>query len=140
MIVRVHCRRQPDLAQPRDVLEYRRALEPYQDLFRTLWELETPVISAVNGTVAGVGWMLALLADLVVAAENARWTHVFTRRGMTVMTNARCRSSAGRVCACDATGRARPGRPCTAVPPAALRSVRRPGIPASRSWRTPWRH
>jgi 2-(1,2-epoxy-1,2-dihydrophenyl)acetyl-CoA isomerase len=69
-------------AEPRDVLEYRRALEPYQELFRVLWELETPVISAVNGTVAGVGWMLALLADLVVAADNARWTHVFTRRGM----------------------------------------------------------
>src|SRR5215469_13651317 len=29
-------------------------------------------------------------------------------------------------CACDATGRARPGRPCTAAPPAALRSVIRP--------------
>ena len=71
-----------NLAAPRDVLEYRRALEPYQDLFRTLWELETPVVSAVNGTVAGVGWMLALLADLVVAAEDARWTHVFSRRGM----------------------------------------------------------
>jgi 2-(1,2-epoxy-1,2-dihydrophenyl)acetyl-CoA isomerase len=72
----------PGVAPPLDVLDYRRALEPYQDLFRTLWELETPVISAVNGTVAGVGWMLALLADLVVAAEDARWTHVFTRRGM----------------------------------------------------------
>jgi 2-(1,2-epoxy-1,2-dihydrophenyl)acetyl-CoA isomerase len=70
------------LASPRDVLEYRRALEPYQELFRVLWELETPVVSAVNGTVAGVGWMLALLADLVVASEDARWTHVFTRRGM----------------------------------------------------------
>ena len=26
--------------------------------------------------------MLALLADLVVASDAARWTHVFTRRGM----------------------------------------------------------
>ena len=67
---------------PTDVLGYRKALVPFQRLFRTLWELETPVISAVNGTVAGVGWMLALLADLVVAAEDARWTHVFSRRGM----------------------------------------------------------
>jgi 2-(1,2-epoxy-1,2-dihydrophenyl)acetyl-CoA isomerase len=67
---------------PLDVLDYRRALVPYQELFRTLWELETPVVSAVNGTVAGVGWLLALLADLVVAAEGARWTHAFTRRGM----------------------------------------------------------
>ena len=69
-------------ARPPSVLDYRRAVVPYQELFRTLWELETPVVSAVNGTVAGAGWMLALLADLVVAAEGARWIHVFARRGM----------------------------------------------------------
>jgi 2-(1,2-epoxy-1,2-dihydrophenyl)acetyl-CoA isomerase len=64
------------------LLDYPRALRPFQDLFRAYWELETPVVSAVNGTTAGIGWMLALLADLVVAAEGARWTHVFARRGM----------------------------------------------------------
>jgi 2-(1,2-epoxy-1,2-dihydrophenyl)acetyl-CoA isomerase len=64
------------------LLDYPRALRPFQDLFRAYWELETPVVSAVNGTTAGLGWMLALLADLVVAAEGARWTHVFARRGM----------------------------------------------------------
>jgi 2-(1,2-epoxy-1,2-dihydrophenyl)acetyl-CoA isomerase len=64
------------------LLDYPRALRPFQELFRTYWELETPVVSAVNGTIAGAGWMLALLADLVVAAEGARWTHVFARRGM----------------------------------------------------------
>jgi 2-(1,2-epoxy-1,2-dihydrophenyl)acetyl-CoA isomerase len=64
------------------LLDYRWPLVPIQQLFRTLWELETPVVSAVNGTVAGIGWMLALLADFVVAAEGARWTHVFVRRGM----------------------------------------------------------
>jgi 2-(1,2-epoxy-1,2-dihydrophenyl)acetyl-CoA isomerase len=74
----------PDLAarRPPSVLDYRRAVRPYQELFRAYWELETPVVSAVNGTVAGAGWMLALLADLVVAAKGARWTHVFARRGM----------------------------------------------------------
>ncbi|MGQ0826271.1 MAG: enoyl-CoA hydratase/isomerase family protein [Actinomycetota bacterium] len=73
----------PDAAaRPTNVLDYRRAVAPYQELFRTLWELETPVVSAVNGTVAGAGWMLALLADLVVAAEGARWVHAFARRGM----------------------------------------------------------
>jgi 2-(1,2-epoxy-1,2-dihydrophenyl)acetyl-CoA isomerase len=40
------------------------------------------VVTAVNGTVAGAGWMLALLGDLVVADRDARWTHVFSRRGM----------------------------------------------------------
>jgi len=71
-----------EAAPSADPLDYRRSLAPYQELFRTYWELETPVVSAVNGTTAGAGWMLALLADLVVAAEGARWTHVFARRGM----------------------------------------------------------
>ena len=64
------------------LLDYRPATNIFRDLFRVYWELETPVVSAVNGTVAGAGWMLALLADLVVAAEEARWIHVFTERGM----------------------------------------------------------
>jgi 2-(1,2-epoxy-1,2-dihydrophenyl)acetyl-CoA isomerase len=68
--------------RPLSLLDYRRAVRPFQELFRSYWELETPVVSAVNGTTAGAGWMLALLADLVVAAEGARWTHVFARRGM----------------------------------------------------------
>lgn len=68
--------------RPPSVLDYRRAVVPYQELFRTYWELETPVVSAVNGTTAGAGWMLALLADLVVAARGARWIHAFGRRGM----------------------------------------------------------
>jgi 2-(1,2-epoxy-1,2-dihydrophenyl)acetyl-CoA isomerase len=63
-------------------LDYRYATEDFRRLFRALWEVERPVVSAVNGTVAGAGWMLALLADLVVADRDARWTHVFSRRGM----------------------------------------------------------
>jgi 2-(1,2-epoxy-1,2-dihydrophenyl)acetyl-CoA isomerase len=68
--------------RPPSPLDYTRAVAPWQQLFRTLWELETPVVSAVNGTTAGAGWMLALLADFVVAARDARWTHAFSRRGM----------------------------------------------------------
>ncbi|MCU4183451.1 AMP-binding protein [Acidiferrimicrobium sp. IK] len=63
-------------------LDYRYATEPFRRLFKALWEVEKPVVSAVNGTVAGAGWMLALLGDLVVADRTARWTHVFSRRGM----------------------------------------------------------
>ncbi len=72
----------PDAAKDLTPLDYRYLTVDYQELFQQLWETETPVVSAVTGTVAGIGWMLALLADLVVAAEGARWTHVFTRRGM----------------------------------------------------------
>jgi 2-(1,2-epoxy-1,2-dihydrophenyl)acetyl-CoA isomerase len=64
------------------MLDYRFMSMGFQEFFKALWELERPVVSAVNGTVAGVGWMYALLADIVVASESARWTHVFTRRGM----------------------------------------------------------
>lgn len=73
----------PDTAGgAKSTLDYRFGVVPYMNLFKTYWEVEKPVISAVNGTVAGIGWMTALLADLVVAAEGSRWTHVFTRRGM----------------------------------------------------------
>jgi 2-(1,2-epoxy-1,2-dihydrophenyl)acetyl-CoA isomerase len=72
----------PDGPLPENPLDYRIPMLPYQDLFRRLWELETPVVSAVRGRVAGIGWLLALLADLVVASDTARWTHVFARRGM----------------------------------------------------------
>jgi 2-(1,2-epoxy-1,2-dihydrophenyl)acetyl-CoA isomerase len=68
--------------RPPVALDYRRGVSGYQALFRTYWEIETPVVSAVSGTTAGIGWMLALLADVVVAAEGARWIHVFGERGM----------------------------------------------------------
>jgi 2-(1,2-epoxy-1,2-dihydrophenyl)acetyl-CoA isomerase len=69
-------------AENRSPLDYRYATEPFRRLFQALWEVEKPAVSAVNGTVAGAGWMLALLADLVVANRDARWTHVFSRRAM----------------------------------------------------------
>jgi 2-(1,2-epoxy-1,2-dihydrophenyl)acetyl-CoA isomerase len=72
----------PDAVGKMTTLDYRFASNDYQALFQQMWETETPIVSAVTGTVAGAGWMLALLADLVVAAQGARWTHVFTRRGM----------------------------------------------------------
>ena len=67
---------------PRTTLDYRFVSQPHIEMFKAMWEVEKPVISAVNGTVAGVGWLLALLADMVVAARGSRWTHVFVRRAM----------------------------------------------------------
>jgi 2-(1,2-epoxy-1,2-dihydrophenyl)acetyl-CoA isomerase len=71
----------PDAPKP-TTLDYRYATEDFRRLGQALWEVEKPVVTAVNGTVAGFGWVLALLGDLVVADRDARWTHVFTRRGM----------------------------------------------------------
>ena len=69
-------------ATKRSALDRRRPVAKFQELFRAYWELEVPVVAAVNGTTAGAGWMLALLADLVVAARGARWAHAFAERGM----------------------------------------------------------
>jgi 2-(1,2-epoxy-1,2-dihydrophenyl)acetyl-CoA isomerase len=71
----------PDAPKP-STLDYRYATEQFRGLARALWEVERPVVTAVNGTVAGFGWTLAMLGDLVVADADARWTHVFARRGM----------------------------------------------------------
>lgn len=71
----------PNAPKP-SALDYRFATEHFRRLAQALWEVEKPVVSAVNGAVAGFGWTLALLGDLVVADAEARWTHVFSRRGM----------------------------------------------------------
>jgi 2-(1,2-epoxy-1,2-dihydrophenyl)acetyl-CoA isomerase len=55
-----------------------------QRVIRALWELDKPVVAAVNGVAAGAGAQLALACDLIIAAESARLIEIFTRRGMAV--------------------------------------------------------
>ncbi|MEU1330097.1 enoyl-CoA hydratase-related protein [Streptomyces sp. NPDC005865] len=53
-----------------------------QRLISAVLDCEKPVISAVNGTAAGIGAHLAFACDLVLAAESARFIEVFVRRGL----------------------------------------------------------
>jgi 2-(1,2-epoxy-1,2-dihydrophenyl)acetyl-CoA isomerase len=72
-------------AQPAErppLIDARSTVRDWLALYRTYWELETPVITAINGTVAGAGMALALGADLVVARSGARFNSVWTRGGM----------------------------------------------------------
>jgi 2-(1,2-epoxy-1,2-dihydrophenyl)acetyl-CoA isomerase len=55
-----------------------------QRLIRALWELEKPVVAAVNGVAAGLGSHLAFACDFVIAASDARFIEVFVRRGIAV--------------------------------------------------------
>ena len=55
-----------------------------QRLIRALWELEKPIIAAVNGVAAGLGAHLAFACDLIIAASDARFIEVFVRRGIAV--------------------------------------------------------
>ncbi|WP_414168780.1 enoyl-CoA hydratase/isomerase family protein [Streptoverticillium reticulum] len=53
-----------------------------QRLIAAVLDCEKPVIAAVNGVAAGLGVHLALACDLVLAAESARFTEAFVRRGL----------------------------------------------------------
>jgi 2-(1,2-epoxy-1,2-dihydrophenyl)acetyl-CoA isomerase len=55
-----------------------------QRLVAAVMDCEKPVIAAVNGTAAGLGAHLAFAADLVIAADTARFIEVFVRRGIVV--------------------------------------------------------
>lgn len=49
-----------------------------------LHRLTKPTVAAVNGVATGAGANLALGCDLVVAADDARFSQIFVRRGLTV--------------------------------------------------------
>ena len=49
-----------------------------------LHELAKPTIAAVNGVAAGAGCNLALGCDLVVASDRARFSEIFSKRGLVV--------------------------------------------------------
>src|SRR5215470_12389805 len=60
----------------------RNAMASSQRTIRALWDLEKPIIAAVNGVAAGMGAHLAWACDLVIAADEARFIEIFVRRGI----------------------------------------------------------
>lgn len=66
--------------KPGDVVTVIR--EGIQRLCAAILDCPKPVVVGLNGTAAGGGAMMALAADLVVAAESARIIQVFVRRGL----------------------------------------------------------
>jgi 2-(1,2-epoxy-1,2-dihydrophenyl)acetyl-CoA isomerase len=54
----------------------------YNPLVTFAREMSTPIVTAVNGAAAGVGCSLALLGDLIVAAESAYFLQAFRRIGL----------------------------------------------------------
>ena len=54
----------------------------YNPLVSTVRDLTIPLVTAVNGAAAGVGCSLAILGDLIVAAESAYFLQAFRRIGL----------------------------------------------------------
>ena len=51
-------------------------------LFCSIWELDKPVIAAINGIAVGGGLELALCCDIRIAAEDAKLGQFYVRMGM----------------------------------------------------------
>jgi enoyl-CoA hydratase/carnithine racemase len=54
------------------------------DVALALFELPMPVIAKVDGIAAGAGCNMALACDVVVASSRARFTEIYTRRGLSI--------------------------------------------------------
>lgn len=53
-----------------------------QHIIRLMMELEKPIIAAVNGVAVGAGMNIALAADMIIAADNARFQQSFVKIGL----------------------------------------------------------
>ena len=54
------------------------------EIATALHRIPQPTIAKVRGIAAGAGLNMALLCDLVVASDNARFSEIFARRGLTL--------------------------------------------------------
>lgn len=70
-------RLEPDAAPLAEEIRLR-----YNPLIRTMWELDKPIVGAINGIAAGAGASLAFACDVRVAAEGASFLLAFGRVGL----------------------------------------------------------
>jgi 2-(1,2-epoxy-1,2-dihydrophenyl)acetyl-CoA isomerase len=54
------------------------------DIAMALYRLPQPTIAKVRGIAAGAGMNMALLCDMIVAGDTARFSEIFARRGLTI--------------------------------------------------------
>ncbi|NLG31983.1 MAG: enoyl-CoA hydratase/isomerase family protein [Syntrophomonadaceae bacterium] len=65
-----------------DVISGRKRIQSLSRLLTTIVNLEKPVICAVNGIAVGAGCNLALSGDIIIAAEEAKFSEIFIKVGL----------------------------------------------------------
>lgn len=73
-----------DLSCENDPMHPLESMRLVNDTVEALHRLTKPVIAQVDGVAVGAGWNLALLCDFVVASPRARFSQIFTRRGLSI--------------------------------------------------------
>jgi enoyl-CoA hydratase len=69
-------------ANARDPKRLARMLREASDLVYNIVNLDKPVVSAINGVAVGAGLVVALLADVSIISESARFTDGHTKLGV----------------------------------------------------------
>jgi len=72
----------PDLVEGPNMSERMAHLRNTFSLVEAIIELPKPILAAVSGFAVGAGCNLALACDITVAAEDARFSEIFVRRGL----------------------------------------------------------
>jgi enoyl-CoA hydratase len=65
-----------------DYAQTMRVMREAGDIVRTMIECDTPIVSAINGVAVGAGLAVALLADISIIDEGARFTDGHLRLGV----------------------------------------------------------
>lgn len=71
-----------DAMQKRDLASARARLQRRHMTIQALYRLERPVVAAVRGPVAGIGFSLAMCCDLVIASDTAYFQQSFRNVGL----------------------------------------------------------
>src|SRR5215470_6354959 len=69
-------------ANSRDPKRLARTVREASDIVYNMINLDKPVISAINGVAVGAGLVVALLADISIMSETARFTDGHTKLGV----------------------------------------------------------
>ena len=69
-------------ANARDPKRIERTLREASDIVYNMINLDKPVVSAINGVAVGAGLVVALLSDISIISETARFTDGHTRLGV----------------------------------------------------------